>query len=414
MGCTLTFKPLRFCAVTASPLPWYSLASCLFTLVYGKLRVLSGFSLPNGGMGKRVSNKERVERRIIVPVTFNGNELLQLIHELVSIPSPSGFTDQIINHIAAKLDELGISYQKNRKRGLVATLPGKDAAQQRMISAHVDTLGAMVKEIKGNGRLRLALIGGSQWAHLEGEYCQVFTSAGNVYTGTILMHQTSVHVYRDAGKAERNQENMEVRLDAKVSSAEDVRELGIEVGDFVAFDPRTEILPSGFIKSRHLDDKAGAGVLLYLLQEITENQLQLPHTTHFLFSNYEEIGHGGSAGVPQEVVEYLVVDMGALGDGQRGDEYSVSICALDSSGPYDYKLRQHLVKIAEEHQIGYKVDIFPYYASDASAALRAGHDLVHGLIGPGVDASHAFERTHVEALINTAKLAYYYLFSPLC
>lgn len=349
-----------------------------------------------------------------MPVTFNGNELLQLINELVSIPSPTGFTDGIIDHLAAELGQLGIAYQKNRKRGLIATLPGKDTERQRMISAHVDTLGAMVKEIKSNGRLRLALIGGSQWAHLEGEYCQVFTANGDTYTGTILMHQTSVHVYRDAGKAERNQENMEVRLDAKVKNAEDVQRLGIQVGDFVAFDPRTEILPSGFIKSRHLDDKAGAGVLLYLLREIQENQLQLPYTTHFLFSNYEETGHGGSASVPPEVVEYLVVDMGAIGDGQSGDEFSVSICALDSSGPYDYRLRRHLVNIAQEQLISYKVDVFPYYVSDASAALTAGHDLVHGLIGPGVDASHAFERTHVEAVINTAKLAYYYLFSPMC
>lgn len=348
-----------------------------------------------------------------MPVTFSGNEILQLIHELVSIPSPSGFTDRIMDHIAGKLDSLGIAYQRSRKRGVIATLPGKDSSQQRMLSAHVDTLGAMVKEIKSSGRLRLALIGGSQWAHVEGEYCQVFTASGTTYTGTILMHQTAVHVYRDGGKLERNQDNMEVRLDAKVSSAEDVKLLGIQVGDFVAFDPRPEILPNGFIKSRHLDDKAGSGILLYLLQEIKENGLQLPYTTHFYFSNYEEIGHGGSAGVPPEVVEYLAVDMGALGDGQCGDEYSVSICAMDSSGPYDFRLRQHLVELAEEKQIAYKVDIFPYYASDASAALRAGHDVVHGLIGPGIDASHAFERTHVDAVINTAKLAYYYLFSPM-
>lgn len=348
-----------------------------------------------------------------MPVTFNGNELMQLIHELVSIPSPTGYTDRIIDHIGAKLDELGIAYEKSRKRGLIATLPGKNDAAQRLVSAHVDTLGAMVKEIKGSGRLRLALIGGSQWAHLEGEYCQVFTSSGSTYTGTILMHQTAVHVYRDSAKAERNQDNMEVRLDAKVSSPEDVRRLGIQVGDFVAFDPRPEILPNGYIKSRHLDDKAGAGVLLYLLQEIQENGLQLPYTTHFLFSNYEEAGHGGSSNVPAEVVEYLAVDMGAIGDGQSGDEFSVSICAMDSSGPYDYQLRRHLEKIAQEKEIAYKLDVFPYYASDASAALRAGHDVVHGLIGPGIDASHAFERTHVDGVINTAKLAYHYLFSPM-
>ncbi|HHT42145.1 MAG TPA: M42 family metallopeptidase [Firmicutes bacterium] len=349
-----------------------------------------------------------------MPVTFNGKELLQLIHELVSIPSPSGFTDKIIDHIAARLDGLGVSYIRNRKRGLLATIPGKNSGEERLLTAHIDTLGAMVKEIKGSGRLRLSLIGGSKWAHLEGEYCQVFTADGNTYSGTILMHQTAVHVYRDAGSAERNQDNMEVRLDARVSSADDVRELGIQVGDFVAFEPRTEILPSGFIKSRHLDDKAGAGILLYLLQEIQENQLQLPYTTHILFSNYEEIGFGGNSNIPPEVVEYVAVDMGAVGDGQTGDEFAVSICAMDSSGPYDRRLRQHLIDLAQEQSIDYRVDIYPFYASDASAALRAGHDVVHGLIGPGIDASHAFERTHVDAVINTAKLAYYYLLSEMC
>ena len=228
------------------------------------------------------------------------------------------------------------------------------------------------------------------------------------------MHQTAVHVYKDAATAERNQDNMEVRLDAKVASKEDVEELGIAVGDIVTFEPRIEILPSGFIKSRHLDDKAGAAVLLYLLQEIQENHLELPYTTHFLFSNYEEIGYGGNSNIAPEVVEYLAVDMGAIGDGQSGDEFSVSICAMDSSGPYSLKLRQHLVNIAQEQNLDYKVDIFPFYASDASAALRAGHDIVHGLIGPGIDASHAFERTHVDAVLNTTKLVYYYLLSDLC
>ena len=228
------------------------------------------------------------------------------------------------------------------------------------------------------------------------------------------MRQTSVHVYKDAGTAERSQENMEVRIDARVQNAEDVAKLGIKVGDFVACDPRVEVLPSGFIKSRHLDDKASAGILLYLLQEMKDNNVELPYTTHFLFSNYEEIGYGGNSNIPEDVVEYLAVDMGAIGDGQATDEYTVSICAMDSSGPYNARLRQHLVDLAEKHDIQYKVDIYPFYASDASAALRAGHDVVHGLIGPGIDASHAFERTHVDSVVNTAKLVYYYLISDLC
>lgn len=347
-------------------------------------------------------------------ITFDGKELLQLINELVSIPSPSGYTERIINHISSYLDGLNISNTKNRKGGLIATVPGKNNLEHRFVTAHIDTLGAMIKEIKSDGRLRLMKIGGTQWAHVEGEYCQIFTVDRGAYTGTILMHQTSVHVYKDGAEAERDGENMEVRIDAKVTSAEDVRKLGISVGDFVAFDPRVEILPSGFIKSRHLDDKASAGILLYLLQEIQEHKIELPYTTHFLFSNYEEIGYGGNSNIPSEVVEYLAVDMGAIGDGQTSDEFTVSICAMDSSGPYNMRLRQHLVTLSQEHDIDYNVDIYPFYGSDASSALRAGHDIVHGLVGPGIDASHAFERTHVDSVLNTAKLVYFYLLSALC
>lgn len=347
-------------------------------------------------------------------ITFSGKEILQLINELVSIPSPSGYTHNIIEHIADYLDDLGIASFTNQKGGLLVTIPGQSQENQRFVTAHIDTLGAMVKEIKSDGRLRLTKIGGSQWPHVEGEYCQIFTRDGRSYTGTILMHQTSVHVYKDGAQAERNQDNMEVRLDERVASLDDVLGLGIGVGDFVAFDPRVEVLPSGFIKSRHLDDKASAGVLLYLLQEIQEHKLTLPFTTHFLFSNYEEVGFGGNSNIAPEVREYLAVDMGAIGDGQTTDEFTVSICAMDSSGPYNYQLRQHLVDLAEKHGIGYRVDLYPYYGSDASAALRAGHDIIHGLIGPGIDASHAFERTHVDAVVNTAKLVYYYLLSDLC
>ncbi|HKM42416.1 MAG TPA: M42 family metallopeptidase [Limnochordia bacterium] len=349
-----------------------------------------------------------------MPITFSGKELLQIINELVSIPSPSGYTDRIIDHIADSLDRIGVENTKNRKGAVIATVPGKNASVHRLVTAHVDTLGAMVKEIKSDGRLRLTKIGGSRWAHVEGEYCKIFTTDDNTFTGTILMHQTSVHVYKDASTAERNQENMEVRLDARVKNADEVKKLGISVGDFVAFDPRVEVLPSGFIKSRHLDDKASASILLYLLQEMQEAKEQLPFTTHFLFSNYEETGFGGNSNIPAAVAEYLAVDMGAIGDGQMTDEYTVSICAMDSTGPYNARLRQHLVNLAEKNNIEYQVDIYPFYGSDASAALRAGHDIVHGLIGPGIDASHAFERTHVDSVVNTAKLVYFYLLSDLC
>lgn len=340
-------------------------------------------------------------------------EIVDVLSKLVSIPSPSGNTNKVITFVENFLNELGIQSKRNRKGGLIATIEGTDSSRQRMLTAHVDTLGAMVKEVKANGRLKIDLIGGFTFHSIEGEYCQIETSGGKTYSGTILMHQASVHVYKDAGKAERNQANIEVRVDEKVHNAEDVRSLGIEVGDFISFDPRVQLTPTGFIKSRHLDDKASVAILLQLIKQLQLEHLTLPHTTHFLISNNEEIGYGGNSNIPPETVEYLAVDMGAMGDGQSTDEYTVSICVKDASGPYHLGLRKKLVQLAEKNQIDYKLDIYPYYGSDASAAIRSGHDIIHGLIGPGIDSSHAVERTHQSSIENTAKLLYHYLQSEL-
>ncbi|RSK26680.1 M42 family peptidase [Bacillus sp. HMF5848] len=344
---------------------------------------------------------------------INHEQTVKLISDLVSIPSPSGNTDTVITFVEQYLQNLNVETKRNRKGGLIATLPGKNDEQHRMLTAHVDTLGAIVKEIKPNGRLKLDLIGGFTYNSIEGEYCQIETMSGQTYTGTILMHQASVHVYKDARKAERNQDNIEVRVDAVVNNAEDTRKLGIQVGDFVSFDPRVEVLSNGFIKSRHLDDKASVGILLQLIKQIKEDRLELPHTTHFLISNNEEIGYGGNSNITPETVEYLAVDMGAMGDGQATDEYTVSICVKDASGPYHYGLRKKLVQLAEGNNIDYKLDIYPYYGSDASAAIRSGHDIVHGLIGPGIDSSHANERTHISSIENTYNLLYFYVQSEI-
>jgi putative aminopeptidase FrvX len=341
------------------------------------------------------------------------NETLEILKELVSIPSPTGNTLEVIAFVEKYLSHLQIETKRNRKGGLIATIPGSDSDHHRMLTAHVDTLGAMVKEIKPNGRLKMDLIGGFKFNSIEGEYCLIETSSGKKYSGTILMHQTSVHVYKDAGKAERNQENMEIRIDEIVHNEGDVRALGIEVGDFISFDPRVELTPSGFIKSRHLDDKASVALLLELMKRIMKENIELPYTTHFLISNNEEIGYGGNSNITPETIEYLAVDMGAMGDGQSTDEYTVSICTKDASGPYHYGLRKQLVQLAKENQIDYKLDIYPYYGSDASAALKAGQDIIHGLIGPGIDSSHAFERTHQKSLENTAKLLFHYVQSAM-
>lgn len=340
-------------------------------------------------------------------------EIVGILKDLVSIPSPTGNTEKAISYVESFLKEHGVETYRNRKGGLIATIPGKDTGRHRMLTAHLDTLGAMVKEIKSSGRLKIDLIGGFKYNSIEGEYCTIETSSGKTYTGTILMHQTSVHVYKDAGKAERNQDNMEIRIDEKVHSAGEVKALGIEVGDFVSFDPRVEVTPSGYIKSRHLDDKASVAILMELIKKIKTENIELPYTTHFLFSNNEEIGYGGNSNITPETVEYLAVDMGAMGDGQSTDEYTVSICVKDASGPYHYGLRKKLVSLAEEKGIPYKLDIYPYYGSDASAAIRSGHDIVHGLIGPGIDSSHAFERTHRLSLGHTAGLLFEYVQSDL-
>jgi len=339
--------------------------------------------------------------------------ITEILEQLVSIPSPSGYTDECIHFCENFLKTAGVPTTVTHKGALIATIEGEDTNQHRLLTAHVDTLGAMVKEVKADGTLKLSMIGGFRWNSVEGEYCNIHTASGEVFSGTILMHQTSVHVYKNGGEAKRNDENIEVRIDAEVHNQQDVRELGIEVGDFVSFDPRFQTTETGFVKSRFLDDKASVAVLLQLIKQLKEEGISLPYTTHFYISNNEEIGYGGNASIPEETVEYLAVDMGAIGDGQTTTEYVVSICAKDSSGPYHYLLRQHLVKLAQKENVDYAIDIYPYYGSDASAAIRSGADVKHALIGPGIDASHAFERTHQRSLEHTYNLLHAYVQSKL-
>lgn len=341
-------------------------------------------------------------------------QTVKYIQQLTAIPSPTGYTHKVIQYVNETLQSFGYEPQITPKGGLVVTVKGENDTQQRFVTAHVDTLGAMVRAIKPNGRLKIDLIGGFGYSSIEGENCLVHLSGSKkTISGTILMHQTSVHVYKDARTAERNQENMEVRLDAKVFNEEDVRQLGIEVGDFISFDARTQVTDLGFIKSRHLDDKVSAAILMNQLRQIKEESLTLPFTTHFAFSTFEEVGHGMNSNIPSDVVEYLAVDMGAMGDDQQTDEYSVSICVKDGSSPYNFDFRQHLVQLCKDNAIDYKLDIYPYYASDASAALSAGAEVKHALFGAGIESSHAYERTHIESVQATEQLVHAYLFSPL-
>jgi putative aminopeptidase FrvX len=329
---------------------------------------------------------------------------------LLNIPSPSGNTKKAIDFVEKEFNSLGVPTYRTNKGALIATISGENQEEEITLSGHVDTLGGMVKEIKSSGRIKLTQIGGYVWSTIEGEYVNIENSNGKLYSGTILTTKASSHVHGEGTKTlERNMDNMEIRLDEKVSSKEDVEKLGINVGDFIFFDPRTVVTESGFVKSRHLDDKAGVVSLLGIAKYLIDNNIKPKYTTNFFISNYEEVGHGASAAIPEKTFEFIAIDMAAPGEGQTSDEYSVTICAKDSSGPYDLELKNKLVNLAKENDINYKIDIYPYYGSDGSAALRAGYDFKVGLIGPGVDASHSFERTHKDAIENTIKLGILYL-----
>ena len=341
-------------------------------------------------------------------------QTIDYLKKLTSIPSPTGFTRQVADYLVEELERLGYSPIRTNKGGVNVIVKGKDDYKHRVVTAHVDTLGAMVRAVKSDGRLKMAKIGGYPWNMIEGENCLVhIASTGKTVSGTILIHQTSTHVYKDAGTAERTEDNMEVRLDAKVRCEKETRNLGIDVGDFISFDPRTIITETGFIKSRFLDDKVSAAILLDLLSKYKEENIELPQTTHFMFSVFEEVGHGANSNLPKEAVEYLAVDMGAMGDDQQTDEYTVSICVKDASGPYNYEFRNHLVQLAKENGIQYKLDIYPYYGSDASAAMRAGAEVRHALLGAGIESSHSYERTHIDSVEQTHRMVDVYLRSEL-
>lgn len=336
--------------------------------------------------------------------------VLNNLEQLLKIPSPTGNTEKAVSFVEKMFKELGIKTRRTTKGALIGTIEGKNTEREVTLSGHVDTLGAMVKEIKNNGKIKITQLGGYVWSTIEGEHVVIETMEGKTYTGTVLTNKASSHVHGVETKTvERNADNMEIRIDERVLSKEDVLALGINVGDFVSFDPRTVITKSGFVKSRHLDDKAGVISIIGAAKYLVDNNIKPNYTTNFFISTYEEEGHGAAASIPEKTFEFLAIDMAAPGEGQTSDEFSVTICAKDSSGPYDYELRKRLINLAKAEKLNYKIDIYPYYGSDGSAALKAGYDIKVGLIGPGVDASHSFERTHIDAIDNTIKLCIAYL-----
>ena len=329
--------------------------------------------------------------------------------ELLAIDSPTGFTHMAARWVKEEFEALGCPAQITNKGGVLIDLGGEDNGNGLLLAAHTDTLGAMVAEIKGNGRLRLTALGGMKADNGEAENVRVYTRDGKVIEGTLQLCNPSIHVNGGYSDAKRTFDTTEVVLDEVVSSAEDVRKLGIEVGDIVCFDPRTRRTASGYLKSRFLDDKLSVGILMGFAKYLKDQNVTLKRRTWIHVTVYEEVGHGGCASVPDGVTESISVDMGCVGDGLQCTERECSICAKDSGGPYSYEVVGRLIAAARKAGASYAVDVYPYYGSDVEATLRAGYDIRHGLIGAGVFASHGYERSHIDGVYNTLKVLAGYL-----
>ena len=336
--------------------------------------------------------------------------LVDFLVKLLNIASPTGFAEPAIAFVEQELSQFGqLQLTRTRKGALIAKWEVASDLPPIALTAHVDTLGAVVKEIKKYGRLKLSRIGGVEWPTVETEGVWIFASNGQKIRGSILVETASGHIYgQDMKLTPRDDEHMEVRLDARTSSREETRALGIRIGDCVAFDPRVEVT-NGFVRSRFLDDKACVANIVSAIKSLVDAGQSPARTVYFLISNYEEVGHGASAGIPADVAELLTVDMAVVGKGQESDEFHATLCIKDGGGVYHEGLNKKLRALAEEHSIPYKTDVYRYYASDGEAFWRAGGDVAVALIGPGIDASHNYERTHTEGLVATTNWIMAYL-----
>lgn len=322
--------------------------------------------------------------------------------ELIGIDSPSGYTEKAAKWVKNEFESLGFYAEMTQKGDVMIDLGG--TGDGLLLEAHTDTLGAMICEIKGNGRLRLTPLGGMRADNGETENVRIYTRDDKVYEGTLQLCNASVHVNGNYGGTSRNFDTTEVVIDEDISCADDVKKLGIQVGDIVCFDPRAKVTASGYIKSRFLDDKLSVGILLGYAKYLSDNKIIPERHIYIHVTVYEEVGHGGSASVPSDVTEAISVDMGCVGNGLSCTEKQVSICAKDSGGPYDYKTVGKLIEAAKKEGADYAVDVYPHYGSDVEATLRAGYDLRHGLIGAGVYASHGYERSHIDGVFNAIKV----------
>ena len=326
--------------------------------------------------------------------------------EIFNTPSPTGYYREIESVLKKYADDLGVEFERTKKGCFILTYKGKKD-QALGLSAHADTLGAMVRSFSGTN-IKFTKLGGPILTTYDGEYCTVITRDGKKYSGTFLSVSPSKHVYADCDTISHTEENMFVRLDEVVKTPTDIRKLGIETGDYIALDPKTVVTPSGYLKSRFIDDKASVVALLTVFKILKDHNITPEYTIKALITMYEEVGHGASY-IPKEVVKMLCVDMGCIGKDLSCNEHQVSICAKDSHGPYDYDFTSELINLAKENNLDYAVDVYPYYGSDIGAMWSAGYDIPGALIGTGVHASHGMERTHFDGIRNTLSLVLLYL-----
>jgi putative aminopeptidase FrvX len=345
--------------------------------------------------------------------TIDQDYQIEFLVKLLNIASPTGFAEPAVAFVEKELSRFSqLQLRRTRKGALVAKWEVDSDLPPVALTAHVDTLGAVVKEIKSNGRLLLSRIGGGEWPTVETEGVWVFASSGGKIRGSVLVDTASGHIFgQDMKKTPREDDHMEVRLDARTRSEKETRDLGIRIGDGVAFDPRVEVT-NGFVRSRHLDDKACVANIVSAIKSLVDAGQAPARTVYFHISNYEEVGHGASSGIPAEVAELVTVDMAVVGPGQESDEFNATLCIKDAGGVYHEGLTRKLRQLAETHAIPYKTDVYRYYGSDGEAFWRAGGDVAVALIGPGIDASHNYERTHLESLVATTNWIMAYLLNP--
>ncbi len=338
--------------------------------------------------------------------------LRRVLLEMLAIPSPTGFTDTIVRYVAERLEELGIPFELTRRGTIRATIKGKQNSPDRAVSTHLDTIGAIVRQVQENGRLGLAPVGCWSSRFAEGSRVSVFTETG-VFRGSVLPLMASGHAFNTAiDQMPISWDHVELRLDAYSSTRADCESLGINVGDFVAFDPLPEFTESGHISARHLDDKAGTAALLTALKGLVESGIEPAIDCHPLFTITEEVGSGAAGALHWDVSEFVGIDIAPVAPGQQSSEHTVSVAMQDSGGPYDYHLSRHLLRLAEKNEVPVRRDLFRYYHSDAQSAVAAGHDTRTALLAFGCDATHGYERTHIDSLAGLSRLLSAYILSP--